>query len=177
MTNVPTGLIMYRCDVFKSLFFQTHNARERTTLRFIGNVFSLRLATDMDEEIRQWCDKHTQMIDALQSNLDSLVRERIPELERFHQQTAAINVKVSRDSLVVSKLKLLLEAFGPVTFERIVEHAILCKSCEHESRPVCVSCQLVARHDLDREDLHTFLNLLRAHMRCQSRESKNMCKI
>lgn len=127
-------------------------------------IFILNILQIMDVELKKWCDTQTRMIDALQSNLTLLIRDNVPQLEKYHQQVASINMNISRDAIIISQMKLLIDTYGAANFVRIVEHAIQCRTCEQ--KPVtCVSCKLIAKHSLTKDNLVSFLHLLKAHQK------------
>lgn len=74
------------------------------------------------DNLAKWCMKQSEMINALESNISTLIYSNIPLLEKYRQQCSIASIKEMEKSILISKFKLMIEDIGANNFEKLLIH-------------------------------------------------------
>lgn len=107
----------------------------------------------VDGNVAKWCASQSDMINALESNLFSLIHTNVPLLERHQHNACVQNIKETERAAIITKMKLLIENIGPKNFEKLV---VLLKKKQYDQ------CKAVLeRHNIYLNEIYDFLHILK----------------
>jgi hypothetical protein len=107
----------------------------------------------MNENIAKWCSSHSDMIHALESNIQNLIQTNIPLLEKYQHQVSLLNIKESEKTVIIMKFKLLIENIGFKKFEKLI---ICLKRKQYDH---CKT--ILEKHNIYFNEIDIFLNILK----------------
>lgn len=111
--------------------------------------------------VAKWCANQSSMIHALESNISQLIQTNVPLLERYQHQMTMLNTKETENTVIVAKIKLLIENIGPKNFEKL----IVCLRMKQfdKCKPV------LERNKIYANEIYDFLQLLKEYLKCKKK--------